>query len=902
MQDTAAVLPDTPLMRQYRELKSRHPDTILFFRLGDFYEMFADDARTAAPVCGLFLTSRQGIPMCGIPHHNHGQYLAKLIRAGYKVAIADQMEEASKTKKLVAREVTRTVTPGTVIEDELLEPTLTNYLTAVEVDLVGWGAAVIEVSTGEFWATQSINDQGHRRLKALLSRVRPAEILCSMKTAETLNLAREFPAACLTLREVAQTLRENLPAAQPPQEPDELIRVAPTIKGRKAKDPSPVKAGEPAWAQAPIWVNHHIAASAAQRCLRYLAETRFHVTEVLEPQYRESASEMLLDETAIRTLELVESADGNRRHTLWGTLDSCSTPMGSRTLKTWILHPSTDIQEIGRRQNCVSELFDKPDVRTALAQQLREVADLSRVVNRLATRQASPRDLGALRDSLARRTEVVKLLAENEFCQELAETAAQIAVVSKKLEPCHELLAKALSEKVPVKMSDGTLIRPGFHEELDELKALKSDSHSFLAKLEASERRSTGITSLKAGYNSVFGFYLEVTRAHASKVPARYVRKQTLTTAERYITPELKELETKILSAEDKILRLEAQLFEELRAEAVTFHGLVMSLAHLLAEIDVLNALAETAARRGYVRPTVDLGYDLRIVDGRHPVLESLLPTGAFVPNNIAINAENPRIVVLTGPNMSGKSTYLRQNAIIALMAQIGSFVPAKEACVGVVDRVLTRIGAQDALAQGQSTFMVEMRETSHIIKTATVRSLLILDEIGRGTSTFDGISIAWAVLEHLHGSYAGKDADAKGPRVLFATHYFELTELPQLLEGVVNFNVEAKEWTDAAGKTEVVFLHKISEGPADRSYGIHVAALAGLPAGCLTRAQEILSKLENESASREPSGSEGAGGGAPQLPMFDENPVLQTLRLLNPDSMTPLEALAALTELKKKL
>ncbi|MBI5622443.1 MAG: DNA mismatch repair protein MutS [Elusimicrobia bacterium] len=905
MQETAPVLPDTPLMRQYRELKSRHPDTILFFRLGDFYEMFADDARTAAPVCGLFLTARQGIPMCGIPHHNHGQYLAKLIRAGYKVAIADQMEEPSKAKKLVAREVTRTVTPGTVIEDELLEPTMTNYLTAIEVDLVGWGAAVIEVSTGEFWATQSINDQGNRKLRALLSRVRPAEILCSAQTAETLKLATEYPSACLSLREVRQGLRPDLPAAQPSPTEEGLLFEKPAASGRKGKkEAAPPPNGEPSWAGAPIWVNHHIAASAAQRCLRYLAETRFHVVSVLEPQYRESTSVMQLDETAIRTLELIDAADGNRRHTLWGALDCCSTAMGSRTLKSWILHPSTDIQEIGRRQNCVSELFDKPDVRAALSQHLREIADLSRVINRLATRQASPRDLGALRDSLARRPDVVKLLSENQFCQELAETAAQVQTVSTKLEPCHALLAKALSEKVPVKISDGTLIRPGYHPELDELKALRSDSHTFLAKLEASERRATGITSLKAGYNSVFGFYLEVTRTHAAKVPARYVRKQTLTTAERYITPELKELETKILSAEDKILRLEARLFEELRAEAVQYHGLVMSLAHLLAEIDVINALAETAARRDYVRPTVDLGYDLKIVEGRHPVLESLLPAGAFVPNNTAINASSPRIVILTGPNMSGKSTYLRQNAVIALMAQIGSFVPAKEACVGVVDRILTRIGSQDALAQGQSTFMVEMRETSHIIKAATVRSLLILDEIGRGTSTFDGISIAWAVLEHLHASYRGQDDDARGPRVLFATHYFELTELAGLLDGVVNFNVEAREWTDTTGRTEVVFLHKISEGPADRSYGIHVAALAGLPAGCLARAQEILSKLENEAASRDPQlQKQGAGpADAPQLPMFDENPVLQTLRLLNPDSMTPLEALAALTALKKKL
>ncbi|MBI5208634.1 MAG: DNA mismatch repair protein MutS [Elusimicrobia bacterium] len=899
-----ATLPDTPLMRQYNELKTLHPDTILFFRLGDFYEMFGKDAQIAAPVLGLFLTSRQGIPMCGIPHHNHQTYVAKLIRAGFKVAIAEQMEEPSKAKKLVLRSVTRTITPGTVIEDELLEPTATNYLVAIELDLVGWGAAVIDVSTGEFWATQSLNDQGARKLKSLLARIRPAEVLCAAKTAESLGFQTELRGTCLTLRSAESdeaARQDGLFADGSPAD----IAAGPAA-GRDVSAPR----AKAAWAAGPTWVNHHLATSAALRCLRYLAETQFHIREILEPQYRESTSEMQLDETAIRTLELVDSPSGERRHTLWGALDACSTPMGSRTIKTWILHPSTDIQEIGRRQNCVSELYDRPDLRARLAENLREVADLPRVINRLATRQASPRDLGALRDSLARREDIVKLLSQSEFCPELAETAQQVSAVSRKLAPCQALLQRALAEKIPARLSDGSIIRQGHNSELDELRHLKLDSHTFLAKLEAQERQATGIPSLKAGFNSVFGYYLEVTRTHQSKVPARFVRKQTLTNAERYITPELKELENKILSAEDKILRLEARLFEELRAEAVKFHGLVMSLAHLLAEIDVFDSLAEIAAKRDYVRPSVDLSYELRILEGRHPVLESILPSGTFVPNSLAINAQAPRIIVLTGPNMSGKSTYLRQSALITLMAQIGSFVPAREASIGVVDKILTRIGSQDSLTQGQSTFMVEMRETSHIIKAATTRSLLILDEIGRGTSTFDGISIAWAVLEHLHAAYAGQDAEAQGPRVIFATHYFELTELASLIQGVENFNVEAREWTDASGRTEVVFLHKISHGPADRSYGIHVAALAGLPAGCLARAREILSRLENESACRKPPprGGEHPGGQppsyqeAPQLPIFEENPILHALRLINPDSMTPLEALSALAELKKKL
>ena len=425
-----------------------------------------------------------------------------------------------------------------------------------------------------------------------------------------------------------------------------------------------------------------------------------------------------------------------------------------------------------------------------------------------------------------------------------------------------------------------------------------------------SDLQDTGIPSLKAGYNSIFGYYFEVTKTHHAKVPPRYVRKQTLTNAERYITPELKELENKILGAEEKILRIEARLFEEVREEILKRHDLILRLGALLAELDVFGGLAECAAMHDFVKPRVDLSHDLEIEEGRHPVLSALMPAGTFVPNSISMNACDPQIIILTGPNMSGKSTYLRQNALIAIMAQMGSFVPAKSARVGVVDKILTRIGAQDALAQGASTFMVEMNETSHILRAATPRSLVILDEVGRGTSTFDGISIAWAVLEHLHGAYAGPSKPEgpaqgpRGPRTLFATHYFELTELAHQLPGVANRNVEAKEWTNAQGQTTVVFLHKISDGPADRSYGIHVAALAGLPSVVLARAQEILSRLENESASGRLAGkgTEPSQSDAPELPLFDENPVLHALRLLNPESLTPLEALETLAALKKKL
>jgi len=865
------AMPDTPVMRQYQEIKARHPQSILFFRLGDFYEMFGLDAQEASAILGLVLTQRQGFPMCGVPYHNAQNYIARLLRAGRKVAIAEQLEPTSKDKKLVARDVVRVVTPGTIVEDELLDPAATNFLIAIENDIVGWGAACLDVSTGESWATQTLNDRDHRKLYDLLARVRPAEVIASGDAASKLWLRSVLPAkACLTVRE-----RDS-------------AKTAP----------------QPAWAAGSSWRNHHLALNAALAARQYVDEAKFRLRELPEPAYREAGSVMQLDETAIRTLELIEAASGEKRHTLWGLLDQCRTPMGSRKLKTWLLHPSTDIREIEQRQNCVEDLLDKPDARQSLGKILQEVADLPRVTSRMATRAASPRDLGALRRSLARLPQLELWLAETAFSSGLANLASDLRETAKSLEALGAMLVAALVDDPPIKLSDGGLIRPGYHKELDELRRLKTDSDQVLAELEERERKATGISTLKAGYNSVFGYYIEISKLQSAKAPASYTRKQTLTNAERYITPELKELETKILSAEEKMLRLEARLFGELRDEAIGYHAALLRLSELLSELDVFQALASVAAMHDFVKPKVDFSHDLEIVEGRHPVLSALLPSNTFVANSLTLNARDPQILILTGPNMAGKSTYLRQNALIALLAQIGSFVPAKSARVGIVDKILTRIGAQDALAQGDSTFMVEMKETSHILRSATPRSLVVLDEVGRGTSTFDGISIAWAVLEHLHSSYEGK-AEAggpRGPRTLFATHYFELTELAKSLPGVVNGNVEVKEWSSADGRTEVVFLHKIGPGPADRSYGIHVAALAGLPAQLIARAQKILAGLENESASgrlntrvvREDATT------PPELPLFEENPILRTLKLMNPETMTPIEALQALSAMKK--
>ncbi|MEK7390427.1 MAG: DNA mismatch repair protein MutS [Elusimicrobiota bacterium] len=864
-------MPDTPVMRQYQELKSRHPRNILFFRLGDFYEMFGTDAQDAAQILGLVLTQRQGVPMCGIPVHNAQNYLARLLRAGRTVAVAEQLEAPSKDKKIVPRDVIRVVTPGTIVEDELLDPGSANVLLAIENDLVGWGAACLDVSTGESWATQALNDRDHRKLYDLIARTRPAEILVGSEAASALWLNSLLPSkTCLTLREPVKT--EN----------------------------------PPPWSMRPVWRNRHLALNAALAARRYIDEAKFRLHELPEPVYREAGAVMQLDETAIRTLELVEAADGERRHTLWGLLDQCRTPMGSRKLKSWLLHPSTEISEIQHRQNCVEDLCHQPASRLALTKLLQGIADVPRVTSRLSTRQAGPRDLDSLRRSLSHLPALKRWLVETAFSSGLANLSDGFDEAARGLDALAAKLDAALAAPPPTTLGEGGLIRPGFHPELDELRRLKTDSDVVLAEMEERERKATGLSTLKAGYNSVFGYYLEISKAQSARAPDRYTRKQTLTNAERYITPELKELEARILTAEDKMLRLEARLFDELRAETIGHHPSLLRLSELLAELDAFQSLATVAALHDFVKPVVDLTYDLEIVEGRHPVLASLLPSGSFVANSLSLNAVDPQILILTGPNMSGKSTYLRQNALIVLMAQIGSFVPATSARIGIVDQILTRLGAQDAIAQGDSTFMVEMKETSHILRTATARSLVVLDEVGRGTSTFDGISIAWAVLEHLHGAYeapGGKEGAPKprGPRSLFATHYFELTKLAGVLPGIVNGNVEVKEWTNASGHTEVVFLHKIGMGPADRSYGIHVAALAGLPPQLIARAESILASLENESVSGRLGGGRGAKP-APELPLFEDNPVLRSLKLLNPETLTPLEALQTLNALKKQL
>ena len=850
--------PETPLMQQYQALKNAYPHALLFFRLGDFYELFFDDARTASAALGLTLTARQGVPMCGVPHHSASNYIARLLAAGHKVAICEQTGPAdgeAKKTKLFKREVVRLITPGTVVEDELLRPRASNYLVALHIDIVGWGLASFDASTGDFHATQNLNDPDLYQLMSLISRTSPAEIIADGRTVKEMHKrGLSFGPAVLT----------------------EYTRA---------------EAAVPAWAAQPVWQNHKLAMKTALKAVSYVRRTQPGLKEVFSPSYYEPSNRLQLDESAIKTLELVSGPDGDDSKTLWGVLDQTRTSMGSRMLRRWILEPLSDIREILSRQNFTAFLAENRESREQLGDILAQVPDIERLLGRVINLSASPRDLAAVRKALGQLPRLKLLLSSAGFFECAPEIAARLDGVSHALNALRSELEKALAENPPARLSDGGVICEGYNGPLDELRVVRRDSQKLLAEIEAREKEKTQIPTLKVGYNSVFGYYIEVSKAQTQKVPHYFVRKQTLVNAERYITEELKTLENKILGAEEKMTKLEAHLFGELREKVRAAIGELKTFASGAAELDVFYALAESAVRYEFARPRVSSEDVLKIEEGRHPAVERFLPAGTFVPNDLDIGGAEARIIILTGPNMSGKSVYLRQAAVIVIMAQLGSFVPAKAADIGLVDRIMTRIGAQDRMARGESTFMVEMRETSAILRLATPKSLILLDEVGRGTSTFDGISIAWAVVEHLYKPEGG-------PKVLFATHYFELTELAEKFSGIKNCNISVKEWTNALGKTEVVFLHKINSGPADKSYGIHVAQLAGLPDSAIQRAREILHTLETKGNIQVDSKEADQ---TPLLPIFSSHPVLDEIKMCDTDNMTPLAALQAVTEWKRR-
>ncbi len=847
----------SPIRRQYLDIKRQYPHALLFFRLGDFYETFDEDAELVAKELDIVLTSRNvakgvRVPMAGIPYHAMDNYLSKLIENGHHVAICEQVGEEP-IKGLMPREVVRIVTPGTVVEPELLKGDANNYLAAVVLEENHAGVAYVDITTGEFAATELTGREIQTMVRAELNRLSPAEVL----VPDNLSLSDGLPG-----------FQTPWPAwrFEPGRSEDALL----THFGVASLDGFGMR-------QMPL------AVRAAGGILQYLKETQPAALNLLGGLSAYSTSEfMALDANTRRNLELTETIrDGRLEGSLLGVLDATVTPMGARLLRQWVSKPLLDATAINKRLNGVAYFYGDGMQRAELRQALKPLGDLERLTNRVAGGTANPRDLAGIRSTLERLPDILALLKQER---------GPLADILGNCSPCTEelkLLQSALEDEPPATLQKVGIIRPGYSEELDGVMSSSKHAREWIAGLEAKERERTGIKSLKVGYNKVFGYYIEVTQANAGMVPEEYIRKQTLVNAERYITPEMKEYESLVLNAEEHIHEIELRLFREICAQLSKSAAKMLGTARALAEIDVLAALAEVAALEGYVRPEVVDEDLLEILDGRHPVVERSLKRGErYVPNDTRFEP-GERIRIITGPNMSGKSTYLRQVALIVLMAQMGSYIPAQAAKIGLVDRIFTRIGAQDEIHAGQSTFMVEMVEVANILHHATPRSLLVLDEVGRGTSTYDGLSIAWAVVEYIHNH---PELRAK---TLFATHYHELTELAELLPGVRNYNVAVSE---AGG--QVVFLHKILAGGADKSYGIHVGQLAGLPRPVIARAEEIMGELE--ATSGRATGLDGQA--AKQMALFPEmNPWLEELKGLDMNNLSPMEALNKLYEWQRR-
>ena len=865
----------TPLMQQYREIKARHQHAILFFRMGDFYEMFYEDAEVASRALGLTLTSRNNggaseVPLAGVPVRAVAEYLRRLVQMGHRVAICEQVEDPKLAKGIVRREVVETVTPGAAYSDDLLDGARNNFLCAVQWTADGIGIAAADVSTGELRLILATP----RDAEAALARLAPREVLVPTGQADAQAAARALD-ALVTEREGWEF--DSALAG------DALV----AHFGVQSLEGFGIGAGDGA------------AVGAAGALLRYLRELQpAGLPHLARPTMERPGGAMPLDEMTRRNLELTESLrGGDTNGTLLSVLDRSQTPMGARLLRQWILSPLTEVARIAERLDAVTAMVNDALARTALRAALDGVRDVERLAGKTAANRATPRDLRALGDSLARLPDVAAAL------QRMPATGA-LGAIAAGWDGCADLAASirdTLTERPPATIGDGDgeTIARGVDATLDELRAIATGGKDAIAALQAAERQRTGITSLKVGYNKVFGYFIEITNANSHLVPSDYQRRQTLTGAERYVTPALKEFEEKVLHATERMATLERELFEALRTRTGAAIARLQQVAGALARLDVLATLAEVAAREGYTRPDVHDGFDLTITGGRHPVVERMMPRDQFIPNDVALGVD-ARMIILTGPNMAGKSTILRQIGLIVLMAQMGSYVPAARASVGVADRVFTRVGASDNLVRGQSTFMVEMSETSAILHTASPRSLVLLDEIGRGTSTWDGVSIAWAVSEHLH--------ERIGCKTVFATHYHELTQLADEFVTVRNYNVAVKEVGD-----QVLFLHRLQPGGADRSYGIEVGRLAGLPDPVIARARTLLRLLESEqlAASLAGRGSSGGASGVPaarpgapaateQLALFTgaPHPVVERLRHIDPNTLTPLDALALLAQL----
>ena len=848
---------DTPMMRQYLAMKEEVPDCILMFRMGDFYEMFMEDAKVASRVLGIALTSRDKssdhpIPMCGVPHMALDQYLATLVEAGFKVAICDQVEDPRQAKGLVKRQITRVVSPGMFTDPKIISSKDNRYLAAIYFLKENNGLAYMDLSSGEFMATTL---PAGLALNFELARIEPWELVVAAQQNRAPFLGYLGEQAALPRTPV------DLPSlAQANELLHELVN-------------GPVEEEQAAGfiAAAMLWT----IVLETQRCVPE------HIREL---DFYESSGHLALDQNAMRNLEMFRSLmDGGRKGSLLASIDKTVTPMGARLLREWLSMPLRSKQGIEARQQAISELAQDYLQLCALRDLFKELPDLPRLMGRIGLNQAGPRELAALRACLCFMPDI--LIALKPYNAPLIKEAFPLL---SGLEDVRDLLIHTLAENPPLAISEGGVIAPGVDFKLDELRELASQGKGWVSSLQQALREQTGISSLKIGFNKVFGYYIEVTNAHQDKVPPEFIRKQTLAGGERYITFDLKEKESSILNAEENANALEMNLFTQLRRKMAERSVQLMAMSRALARLDVLSGLALLAFDKAYVRPViVDADGPINIAGGRHPVVEDMLPRGEFVPNDVLLDSEQ-QVLIITGPNMAGKSTILRQVAIIAILAQMGSFVPAESATVPIVDRIFTRVGAQDNLARGQSTFMVEMVETSQILKEATNHSLVILDEVGRGTSTFDGLSLAWAVVEHLH------NLNGMGVKTMFATHYHELVEIAATCPRVRNFNVAVKEF-----KGDIVFMRRLAPGGVSRSYGLQVAKLAGLPQEVLSRAQTILTQLEEENIlGQEISRS-------PQMSLFvpsGKHPVLDALRATDTVNMTPLEALNLLEELKGAL
>ena len=856
----------TPMMKQYLDVKNQYNDCVLMYRVGDFYEMFFDDAIRVSKVLELTLTGKdcglqERAPMCGIPFHAADAYIPRLVSKGFKVAICEQLEDPSVAKGLVKRDVIRVITPGTVTDSNMLDEKKNNYVASIYRKGISYGFAYSDVSTGEFYTTEINSNNNFSKLLNEISKIMPAEIVVNdemFADSVSVNLIRERFSTYVSMQDF---IEEN--------------KVFLNAEGYEQVE------------------KMQYASTATQILLEYIKATqKIDLTHINKIEIYDIEKFMTLDNIARKNLELTETLkDRNKRGSLLWVLDKTSTSMGGRMLRKWIEKPLTDVNEINFRNESVAELKDNLMLRGDISESLKKIYDIERLVGKVAYGTVNARDLISLKNSLYQVPEVKKLLAytKSSMLQNLYNDIDELKDIAK-------LIEDAIVDEPPISVKEGGIIKTTYNEDVNRYRTAATEGKNWVLNLEAKERELTGIKNLKVGYNKVFGYYIEVSKGNVQYVPEdRFIRKQTLTTGERFITEELKEIEGTILGAQDKVVNLEYELFVDVRNKITAEIKRLQDTSNAISTLDALTSLAIVADENNYVKPEVNESEEIIIKDGRHPVVEALIPTGSFVPNDTTLNTTTDRVNVITGPNMAGKSTYMRQVAVIALMAQIGSFVPASYAKIGIVDRIFTRVGASDDLSTGQSTFMVEMNEVANILNNATRKSLLILDEIGRGTSTFDGLSIAWSVVEYI------SDKSKIGARTLFATHYHELTELETKIDGIKNYCIAVKEKGE-----DVIFLRKIIEGGADESYGVHVAKLAGIPSTVTTRANAILKELKetNFTNKAQKENKKPAAAMAAQFDLFNYRlgEIASELEKVNLNELTPIDALNVLAKMKAKL